>query len=249
MVILNIIDSLYESKYFPTILLVSIIVLVVLFVAVIILGKKDAKKSLEPKKENVLELKDITFTNITESESIKEDVTFEIPVLTKNLENFKKSLEEEIEREEKINVIKKTSDTKKEAKPVKIFDKEKIDNTDILPIIDIDKEDILVEEVKNEEIVQPPKREILKELFRDKKNKIVEPPKLITDDSNVKNEVNDTNKNILIKEESKTIVNKTNDQNQLPRIAETKKKLDIDKVLEKNRPVKIEHKYSGDDDF
>ena len=36
--ILNIIDTIYESKYFPTILLVSIIVLVVLFIAVITLS-------------------------------------------------------------------------------------------------------------------------------------------------------------------------------------------------------------------
>ena len=96
--LLNIIDTIYESKYFPTILIISIIVLVFLFVVVILLGLKDAKKSKEPKKEMFQDIKDITFDTPSEKEAIKEDVTFEIPVLTKNLENFKKSLEEEADR-------------------------------------------------------------------------------------------------------------------------------------------------------
>ena len=238
--ILNIIDTIYESKYFPTILLVSIIVLVVLFVAVIILGKRDAKKALNPKKENVQELKDITFETITEKEAIKEDVTFEIPVLTQNLENFKKSLEEEIEREEKINVIKKSSDKKEEVKQAKILDKEKIDNTDILPIINIDTIEEPVVEEKIEEAPKPPKREILKELFKDKKSKEIEPPKLAPEAKKEEKEIPkkiESEKKIPVKEEVK--IEKSNIVN----------KKEIKEPEKKPIPPKPEPKYSGDDDF
>ena len=89
----NIIDTIYESKHFPTILIIAIIVLVILFTSVTILGIKDAKKSKEPKKAKKDELLDITFDKPKEEpEPIKEDVTFEIPILTQNLENFKKNL-------------------------------------------------------------------------------------------------------------------------------------------------------------
>ena len=80
--LLNIIDTIYESKYFPTILLVSILILVVLFTAVVILGLRDSKKSKEPKEKKLEDLKDITFESPKEIEKVKEDVTFEIPVLT-----------------------------------------------------------------------------------------------------------------------------------------------------------------------
>ena len=71
--VLNIIDTIYESKWFPTILIISIIILVVLFIAVIILGLRDSKKSKNPKKENLMDVKDITFEKIPEKEAIKED--------------------------------------------------------------------------------------------------------------------------------------------------------------------------------
>ena len=51
--LLNIIDTIYESKYFPTILQVSILILVVLFTAVVILGLRDSKKSKEPKEKKL----------------------------------------------------------------------------------------------------------------------------------------------------------------------------------------------------
>ena len=160
--VLNIIDTIYESKWFPTILIISIIILVVLFIAVILLGIKDSKKGKEPKKEKLQDLKDVTFEAPTEKEAISEDVTFEIPVLTKNLENFKKSLEEEIEREEKVHVIKETS-KEESKKKTKVLDKDEIDNTAVIPIIDIDPIEEPVKETKKEVIKEeeprPPKRE------------------------------------------------------------------------------------------
>ena len=229
--ILNIIDTIYESRYFPTLLTVSIIVLVFLFIVVIILGIRDKKKSSESKKENVQELKDITFDTPTEKDVVKEDVTFEIPVLTKNLENFKKSLEEEIEREEKINVIKTTTDSIEKEKTTKILDQKEIDNTDVIPII---KKEIVEppkkeNRIEPEEEPRPPKREILKELFKDRKPKEIETPKI--KETIVKDELP---KPVLEKEVSKK---ENTPQTELP------------KQIKKVDNVPKETKYSGDDDF
>lgn len=96
------IDRIYENENFKTILLYSIIILIILFVIVLFLGIRDKKRSLNPKKNKEDDIKDITFELPNEQEKIeiKEDVTFEITSLTKNLEDFKKSLEEEMERED-----------------------------------------------------------------------------------------------------------------------------------------------------
>ena len=158
--LLNIIEKIYESKYFTTFLVVAILLLIILFVVVLFLGKKDAKKSLEPPKEIEEDVKDITFNTPAELENIKEDVTFEMPVLTQNLENFKKNLEEEIQKEDNAQ-IRKTSgnhNTKNE-KPVKILDMDEIEETTIIPIIkpkNFDKieEELLKNEPKKEEINQ-----------------------------------------------------------------------------------------------
>ena len=92
--ILNIVDDIYESKYFPTILTIAVLVLIILFIIVLLLGIRDAKKAKEPPKKKVEELKDVTFDLQDEKAKVtetKEDVTFEMPVLTKNLEDFKKN--------------------------------------------------------------------------------------------------------------------------------------------------------------
>ena len=100
--LLSFIDRIYESKNFKMILFYSIIILIALFIIVLFLGIRDKKRSLNPKKKKEDDIKDITFDLPNEQEQIeiKEDVTFEMTSLTKNLEDFKKSLEEEIERED-----------------------------------------------------------------------------------------------------------------------------------------------------
>ncbi len=254
--ILNIIDTIYESKYFPTILLISILVLVFLFVVVIILGIKDSKRTNEPKKERLQDLKDITFDTPNEKETIKEDVVFEIPVLTKNLENFKKSLEEEIEREEQVHVVKKEAKLKEETKPTKILDKDEIDNTAVIPVINIETLEEPTKEEKEEE-ERPPKREILKELFKNRKPKEVEPPKVKGD------QLEDP----IIKEEKKVTQkeNALSKKVEQQKIEQPKKKIEQPaKELKKEEPVKKEEprkveptpvlvkketRYSGDDDF
>lgn len=127
--ILNIIDKIYESKYFTTGLISAVIVLVVLFVAVLILGIRDANRLKNPKKKDEDDIKDITFDVPSDALEVKEDVTFEMPALTKNLEDFKRSLEEEIQREDEETNL-------RNAKPVKITEVKEIENTAVMDKID-----------------------------------------------------------------------------------------------------------------
>lgn len=134
--ILNIIDKIYESKYFTTCLTIAFVGLIVLFIIVLIIGRKDAKKRSMTYEEQEEDVKDITFNMPEKQDNIKEDVTFEMPVLTKNLENFKKNLEEEIQNEE-IAEVRKTSGIikHKEPKATKILDINAIEDTSIIPNI------------------------------------------------------------------------------------------------------------------
>ncbi len=141
MMILNIIDKIYESKFFPPFLAGSLILLLLLFVIVMVMGIKDSKKIKEPKKEVEEEVKDITFETPKEAEAIKEDVTFEIPVLTENLENFKKNLEEEIQREDNSEYEKTNKTQEAQTKPIKILDMGEIEDTKIIPVLKIEEDE------------------------------------------------------------------------------------------------------------
>lgn len=136
MKILNLIDKIYESKYFTTCLAIAFVGLIVLFFIVFIIARRDAKKRNMPYEEQEEDIKDITFNVPKNQENIKEDVTFEMPVLTKNLENFKKNLEEEIQNEDMAEVRKTSGLVKpKLAKATKILDINEIEDTSILPNI------------------------------------------------------------------------------------------------------------------
>ena len=127
--ILNIIDKIYGSSYFSTALIAALIILVILFVVVFIIGKIDAKRE-EIKEEKKEEEKDITFNTIKEEDIIKEDVTFELPSITKNLEDFKTSLEAELNRESELLLP-----LEKSQKPYKVIDVREIENTVVLPTL------------------------------------------------------------------------------------------------------------------
>ncbi len=145
MEILNIIDKIYESKYFTTCLTFAFVGLIVLFIIVLIIGRRDTKKRNMSYEEQEEDIKDITFNIPEKQENIKEDVTFEMPVLTKNLENFKKNLEEEIQNEDMAEVRKTSGLVKpKVAKATKILDINAIEDTSILPNVkEDDKQEIL----------------------------------------------------------------------------------------------------------
>jgi len=122
--ILSILDKIYENKNFTTIILIALIVLVILFIVVFFLGLKDANKDKKPKKKKKNEdAKDITFEKIKieDCEKVKEDVTFEVPVLTEELDSFKKSLEEEMASSTTKDMI--------DSKPLKILDIDELEDT------------------------------------------------------------------------------------------------------------------------
>lgn len=150
--ILNIIDNIYENSHFTTALVVSVILLVVLFIIVLIIGIRDSRKDKQPKRLMEDDLNDISFDILPETEKVKEDVTFEMPVLTKNLENFKKNLEEEILNEEAVTVRKSNKVLEDDKKVVKVLDMDEIKDTSIL---DLHKkiENTPLPEKKNEEKV------------------------------------------------------------------------------------------------
>lgn len=138
--ILNIINDIYEHELFPKVLTISIILLIIMFALVLIIGLRDARKSKEPKKEVEEDIKDITFDDVTDIDNIKEDVTFEMPNLTKNLEDFKKNLEEEIQKESEIDVEKQNETEPEEEKPTKILDINEISDTTIIPVLNTDED-------------------------------------------------------------------------------------------------------------
>lgn len=158
LIILNIINDIYEHELFPKFLTGAIIVLIILFALILIIGLRDAKKAKEPQKVEEEDIKDITFDVINEKDPVKEDVTFEIPVLTKNLEDFKKNLEEEIQKESEIAVIKTTNAEKKEEKATKILDIKEIEDTAILPVLPPKEVEHLEDEVLEEDLPKESKK-------------------------------------------------------------------------------------------
>ena len=129
--LLNIIDKIYSSEYFSTALIIAIVVLIVLFVLVFIMGVIDNKKEeIRKMKENDQD-QEITFSEIKEEDKIKEDITFEQPSITKNLEDFKTSLEEEL-NQGKDSLL----PLEKSQKPYRVLEVSEIEDTTIIPKID-----------------------------------------------------------------------------------------------------------------
>ena len=161
--VLNIIDKVYESKYFTTIIAVATILLTILFVIVLIMGMVDKRRKLHPRKPKKEEFEKITFEQLNEEDNtIKEEVTFEIPVLTENLENFKKSLEEEMSKDETIDFQEQANDNEapqKIEKSVKIFD-----------INEIEKNELVFPGLKDEKPKQEDKKEIKEEKEKKESN-------------------------------------------------------------------------------
>lgn len=131
MKLLNIFEKLYNHPNFNTILLWLIIISIVIFALILFLGLRDKnKEERESLKEE--ELEDITFSEISEEDKIKEDVTFEMPTLTKNLVDFKKNIEEEIEKYENVDVSLETAEKEEDSKSIKVLDINDIEDTAIL---------------------------------------------------------------------------------------------------------------------
>lgn len=132
MKLLNIFEKLYNHPNFNTILLWLIIISIVIFALILFLGLRDKnKEEREALKEE--EPEDITFTEIDEKDKIKEDVTFEMPTLTKNLVDFKKNIEEEIENSDNVDIVPENNEkVEEDTKSIKVLDINEIEDTAIL---------------------------------------------------------------------------------------------------------------------
>ena len=131
--ILNIIDKIYSSEYFTTALIVAIVILMVLFTVVFVMGMIDNKKEELKKLKEKEEEQDITFSEIKEEDKIKEDITFEYPSITKNLEAFKTSLEQEL-NQEKDSLL----PLEKSQKPYRVLTVSEIEDTTVIPTMTAD---------------------------------------------------------------------------------------------------------------
>ena len=184
MVINNIIDKIYSNSHFTTILIGAIAFLVVLFIIVLYLGIKDAKKVKNPVKEDKEE-KDITFEDAPqEPKDIAEDVTFEMGTITKNLEDFKKGLEEELQNDtseiEIVNEEIPKEEQKEEVKEEPGKTEDEIEDS-FLDLIDLKKDEEKEEPKKDkEEEIELPKmnednkKEDLNSAARKKKEKMID---------------------------------------------------------------------------
>ena len=184
MIINNIIDKIYSNSHFTTILIGAIAFLVVLFIIVLYLGIKDAKKVNNSSKEEKEE-KDITFEDVPqEPKDIAEDVTFEMGTITKNLEDFKKGLEEELQNDtseiEIVNEEIPKEEQKEEVKEEPEKTEDEIEDS-FLDLIDLKKDEEKEEPKKDkEEEIELPKmnednkKEDLNSAARKKKEKMID---------------------------------------------------------------------------
>ena len=132
--VLNIIDKIYSSEYFTTALVIAIVILMVLFTLVFIMGMIDNKKEeLKKLKEIEDEQQDINYSEIKEEDKIKEDITFEYPSITKNLEAFKTSLEQELNQEKDSFLP-----LEKSQKPYRVLNVSELEDTTVIPTMTAD---------------------------------------------------------------------------------------------------------------
>ena len=198
--ILNIIDQIYSNSHFTALLIGAIAFLIVLFIVVLYMGVKDAKKAKEPvvdKKEE----KDITFEELTEEQKeVAEDVTFEMPTISKDLEDFKKGVEEELKNipdtiEDVPEVVENVEDLDKTTvmetvgefrSPDEDFDDVEDDFLDLIrdkeekePVLPVEKPDIPISltEVDNNKDIELPEVEIERNINNDNTMEIELPAK------------------------------------------------------------------------
>lgn len=178
--LLNIMTTIFEYKHFNTIIISVSLSLVALFIIVLIIGLKDSRKKVKKPIEIIKEFEEITFKEDQEELIINEEITLEMPSITKNLEDFKKSIEEEIKQEQlDSNVQVEQSEDKslmEDTKPVKILNINEIEDTVIINTIETKEE----KEDPIETITEEEKIEILEEEknYNIKEESIIEVQKL-----------------------------------------------------------------------
>ena len=134
---IDIVTTIFEYENFSTILIASTLGIFLLFILVLLAGLRDTKKKKEKPVEVIKEeLKDVTMEKLKEELIISEEVTLEMPSITKNLEEFKKAIEEEIKHEDENTTMQVQLSPDKSllesAKAIKILNINDIENTIIL---------------------------------------------------------------------------------------------------------------------
>jgi hypothetical protein len=141
--IMSIIDNIYGSKNFGNIMGISILVLSAVFLLILFLGLHEKNKRLHPKKKKEVLESDITFDENAKvnDDEVKEEITFEKPVISEKLENFKKNMEVKLENigdDESLNrVIKisRKSSLMENTRKYKILDIDEIEDTQTLNLL------------------------------------------------------------------------------------------------------------------
>jgi hypothetical protein len=143
---IDIMTTIFEYENFATILTATTLGIFLLFILVLVAGLRDTKKKNEKPIELVKEeLEEVTMEELKEELIIKEEVTLEMPSITKNLEEFKKAIEEEIKYEDE--------DTKMDVQ----INKNSLENTKSMNILNIN-------EIENTVITEPKKKEETKQV-------------------------------------------------------------------------------------
>ena len=151
-----------------------------LFVVVLIIGLRDSRKKEKKPIEIIKEFEEITFKEDQEELIINEEITLEMPSITKNLEDFKKSIEEEIKQEQlDSNVQVEQSEDKslmEDTQPVKILNINEIEDTVIINTVETKEE----KEESIETIIEEEPIEMLEEekSYDIKEESIIEVQKL-----------------------------------------------------------------------
>lgn len=162
---IDIMTTIFEYENFATILTATTLGIFLLFIIVLVAGLRDTKKKNEKPVELVKEeLEEVTMEELKEDLIIKEEVTLEMPSITKNLEEFKKAIEEEIKHEDeevKMEIqLSQDKNSLENSKSMKILNINEIENTVITGPKKKEEEKpielIETEEVVEEKIVEEP---------------------------------------------------------------------------------------------
>lgn len=154
---MNIISTLFNNDNFIDILTFSIISLTTLFLIILFLAYKDKNKKNKPRTNIIKELdnkKKITNTN-----KIKEDITFEMPIISENLQRYKENIEKSLQNDHFQETKPLIQNIKlKTPKQTKVLDVDKIVETPVEPTFNLEKFNDKIRNISNNESELLPKK-------------------------------------------------------------------------------------------
>lgn len=137
MIIMNIINNLFSNDNFVAILTFTFIGLTILFLVILFFAYKDKNKKDKPH-INILKDDDKKKNNI--NNKVKEDVTFEMPIISENLRQYKESIEKNLQDNIRFSEAKPLIQNikLKTPKQTKVLDIDKIEETYIESSLNLD---------------------------------------------------------------------------------------------------------------